>query len=407
MPSIKESMNEVYKVQYFTEEMQQKTIARLKKGNERRSLQWKPAFASVAIVMIILVLALTSAKQEPIETNSTMAPNDADVALVERFKEFQQIITDGVVTDAERRQYISRSDWDLQLAFESGESIFYNRPTMDKKQIEAATHLLHNMYRIVYERRPIEKLPTFTESANFQNIVSFSPSFNEQAENLIKKQYSSSLEEKPLTKNDFLNLDWWWQLLIVSLFGLFVYLFVQNIRIDHKKFAGVLQIIFIVLIGSIFFVKDKTFYSYDETALMESAQAHIMELYPNGKVQELLSVAQFNEGRLALFKLQDEQLMLMKYYEYEGKYKFGGSSIGNDLMTESFLLNDYYEGQQIAIVNDAKNISAISMTDTELQEEYKIDILANTKIYLFTRPEQSQSVYINWYDANGEVIEEK
>lgn len=65
-------------------------------------------------------------EQQPanLPASSELAPEHAEVAFMERLAQFQQIIADGTITDEERRQFLSTSDWLLQRAFESGNSLF-------------------------------------------------------------------------------------------------------------------------------------------------------------------------------------------------------------------------------------------------------------------------------------------
>ena len=405
MPSIKESINQVYKDRYFSQEKRQETLRKLQQTNRKRSLQWKPAFMSIGIVIVLLLLVLSSSKDESIQTSSTLAPFDADIALVERVQQFQSIVADGVISEQERREYISRSDWDLQLAFESGTSIFYNRPAMSTEDIEQVNELLHNMYRIVYDQVAVEQFQQTKLETNFETILQLAPSFNKDAKTFVRDAYTSSLQEKPFTKNAFLNLHIGWQLCILLLFTLFMYLFIQNIRIDRKKFAGVLQLLFIGIIGSFFFIKDTTLYSYNETALMESAHAHVSKVDSKASVKDLLAIAQYDEGRVALFELQDERLMLMEYMNYDGNYKFQSSSIQYDSFTNVFGLSESYEWQAIVAVKDTAQFSAVSMYDYILKEEYEIPIVAGAKLYLLVTPEESRSKYLNWYDASGNRME--
>ncbi|MER2000851.1 MAG: hypothetical protein ABS882_13850, partial [Lysinibacillus sp.] len=373
--------------------------------NRKRTLQWKPALMSIAIVAALLLLVFSSSKGEPIQTSSTLAPFDADIVLVDRFQQFQSIVADGVITEQERREYISRSDWDLQLAFESGSSIFFNRPAMATEDIKQVNELLFYMYRIVYDQVVVEQFHLTKSEPNFETILQLAPSFNKEAKAFVSDTYTSSLQEKPFTKNAFLNLHIGWQLFILMLFTLFLYLFIQNIRIDRKKFAGVLQLLFIVIIGSFFVIKDTKLYSYNETALMESAHAHVTEIDSKASVKDLLAIAQYDEGRVALFELQDERLMLMDYVESNGDYKFQGSSIQYGSDTHVFGLSESYEWQYIVGVKDTAKFSAVSMFDNILKEEYKIPIVPRIKLYLLVTPEQSRSKYLNWYDASGKRIE--
>ena len=404
MPSIKDSMNDVYKDHTFSKQKQQQILEQLQQECPQWSIAWKPFSSVVAILAIVLLLLVTNTKEETVTTSTDKAPQDADVVLLDRVQQFQQIVKDGEITELERIQYASISDWDLQLAFETGTSIFYNRPAMSKDDIRNVTEILHNMYYTVIDNVPHKEPMQLDDNITFEAFLQIAPAFNEHVGLYIEQPYVSSLTEKPLTNNRFLNMDWWWQIVVFGLFALFSYLFIQNIRIDRKKFAGVLQFIFLIGLGSFFVTKDTTHYSYNETALMEAALNDELIKEQNLRVGKLVNIAQYPNSRAALFELTDGRLLVMEYMKYGNQYQYQGWSTSDGIVFSHFSSNRYNESQTVYGFPKDSSVASIKMIESSTNKQVVLKRDPRSQLQMYTTPEDMTSMGIYYYDVDGNEV---
>ena len=120
----------------------------------------------------------------------------------------------------------------------------------------------------------------------------------------------------------FLSESWLVKTIILIIFALVVYLFIQNIRIDRKLHFFIFHLIVLAFFVNIFIQKDNNNYGYDETSIFLSIQASTL-----AEPKELLAIAQFGDSRYGLARLQDGSLIISKFEKKRNKYVLKGNSI--------------------------------------------------------------------------------
>ena len=203
------------------------------------------------------MLMLTfSNKDGHTHSSSVLAPRDADTAVMERVEEFLSIIEDGTISQEERINYIAKSDWALQLAFDSGNSSYYNKPEMTNEEVVQINTILTKMYDYIKKETKVnEKIKALTSDLSFYSFLEEIPNWNKELSDYTDVTYSSSLKEKPLFNNLFLSESWLVKTIILIIFALVVYLFIQNIRIDRKLHFFIFHLIVLAFFVNIFAVK--------------------------------------------------------------------------------------------------------------------------------------------------------
>ncbi len=332
MPEIKSSLNEVYKKHKLTDKAKEAVLERATKTstNQGKRFEWKPALVSISIVAIVYMLVLTFNQPTGTSDASTnLAPRDADTAVMERVEEFLSIVEDGTISQEERTNYIAKSDWALQLAFESGKSIYYNKPNMTNEEVVQINTLLTKMYDYIKkESKANENIQALKSDTSFYSFLTEIPNWNRELSSFTNVIYSSSLKEKPVFNNLFLSESWLIKIIILGIFTLVVYLFVQNIRIDRKLHFFIFHVIVLAFFVYIFIQKDYNHYGYDETSIFLSIQENNKNSITLTEPKELLAIAQFGDSRYGLARLQDESLIISKFEKkLNNKYVLKGSSI--------------------------------------------------------------------------------
>lgn len=408
MNSLKDHINEVHKEKHFDLERQLETIqkARQKKAG-RRKFHWQPLFATVGIAFITLLFVYFQVEQQPanLPASSELAPEHAEVAFMERLAQFQQIIADGTITDEERRQFLSTSDWLLQRAFESGNSLFYNRPKMTADEVLQVNMLLSYMNEFVEQHEHVRKLANIElEGESFREVLALLPEWNAHFATLIPNTYVPTNEEKPRTNNAFLNGPLNIKLLWTVGFLLLVYAFVFNLRYMRKILLGVIQISLIFFFGSAFFKEDTRLYGHDETAIMHS----INQNNEMKNSETLLAAATFHNVRYVLTRFSDNSRIGIsifsrgdKTYElYGGHYLHSSANI---VIIPNSL--EYLEQGNIVGIADNSKITKVVLTDNYTNEQYEIEIdPVKANIYRLIIPEQLKGYYIDVYDVEGERV---
>ena len=329
MPNFGRSLNESASKYILTDKSKEIVLERPNKKRHKR-FEWKIAFISIAIVALVLAIILAfSETDNTTYFSSILAPRDADEAFMKRVKDFIAIVEDGVITDVDRRNYLAKSDWALQLALETGNSTFYNNPSnLSNEQVQQLNTLLAKMYAYISKEETVHQdMQELQRGSSFEDVIINVGKWNELLSTFIDVTYSSSTKEKPQFNNKFLVNPWIGEIIILIFFVVLVYLFIQNIRIGKKLYYFVFHVIVVALIGQYFLEKDPNQYGYDETSILQSMQMKAKETFRSVQVHELLAIAQFDDIRYGLAKLDDDSIMITEFVKQRSGYVMRNSSI--------------------------------------------------------------------------------
>lgn len=413
MKGVKKSINEVYQDKHFDQNKQLETLrkVRLEKQKNRRTY-WLPLITAVGALFIALLLITIERAEMPSQTTSTSsitAPQNADEVFVKRVHHFWNMIADGVMTEDERRAYLSTSDWLLQRAFESGASIFYNRPNMTTEEITAVNTLLFSMNQFVEQRHDPSVLQRLTSNQEgFRDLLQVVPHWNTLLQPYTTGQYLPSESEKPRSKNVFLASDLWKQLIIVAALVLVVYAFYFNMRHKRKRMMALVQLSLIVVFSVMLIRPDTNLYGYDETSMMTSIVTELERLEVYHTPVTFLAGAIFSEKRFGLVELaQGEGIGLGEFSLLDDQYVYTDSTYHKfaRVVTQHVLQDSLGEEGVIVAIADNSKISKVVVTDHKTKEQYAIDVdPVHANIYRILLPDKVTSYLVDTLDAAGEVV---
>ena len=413
MPDIKDSINEVYREQTLSDEARRGVLSgsSLNKSVIRSKFSWQPLVVSVSMVALLFIFVLTLTKTDGQQMGSSvLAPNDADDAVMERVNSFLVILEDGVISEEERRHYLMKSDWSLQLAFDTGTSIFYNRPNVTSREAQDINTLLQRMYTFVEVEQPVKGVPELDKAATFTEFLPLVSTWNKVLKPYTDDVYVSSLKEKPISKKVFFNMSLVGQLITVGFIVLFLYLFIQNIRFERKKHFFVFHVLALLFFAQAFIQDELNPFVYDETSILHA----MYKLDENGdKLRgELLDVAQFGKSRYGLVQYPDGSLGLSRF-EKNGN-RFGARSSIVDHLEEVRSVNlvdtDYLtRWMQVIGVNKDSHMKEIIFIDQNSNESFKFPIDSKQpRIYFLQVPDSINNYSMKYmYEEEYELDEQE
>lgn len=405
MTKLKEWMDDVYKEQRFSHNKKLETLQKAR-SSKPRVIHWMPIACMLSAAVVLFVLAGSWPQQiRELSISSILAPYNANMEMIERVEHFYAIASDGVVTDEERRAYVKTSDWLVQRALESGNSIFYNRPNVTEEQATAFNEMLYFMYEFIYTKKDAAAIAGQLQLyRNYDALLADVSRMNEVLAPFVERSYTSSLNEKPISNNAFLNAPWWVKLIAIVLFLLFCYSFYVNIKTNRRIVLGMIQLGLIVLLTLSFFKADDQLYGYDETSIAQSMDAHMALFEETKYVDELLAAAEFEGGRYGLAHMSNGQLLLAKFEEEDGMYVLRSSNASEQIV-ETMPAMDYAEDNRYIIgVAPNSGIAKYELVDEQTGDVYFIDIdPIQANIYQFIMPSHVTSMNVRMYDENGQL----
>lgn len=404
MPDIERSLNEASRSHILTDKAKEIMLeSPYTSKKQRKRFDWKIAFASIGIVAVVLAIILAFSKTNNTTSSSLIAPRNADDAFIERVEDFIAIVKDGTITDVDRRNYLAKSDWALQLAFETRNSIFYNKPNVSNKQVQQLNTLLVKMHAYIRAEQTVhQEIKDLQFNSSFEDFIMNVGKWNELLSSYTDVTYSTSTKEKPQFNNKFLADPWVAEVILVFLFVVFVYLFIRNIRNDKKIHFFIFHIIVLVFIGQYFFEKDPNQYGYDETSILQSMQVNVTETFRNVQVLELLAIAQFDDIRYGLAKLDDDSIMITEFVKQRSGYVMRNSSIA---YSHTVNRNYYIGPRELADVwgvRPESEIQQIVYTVEESNKEIELPINSNfADIYMILKPNEGYGVNVEFQYEEG------
>ena len=392
MDPIRKAIEEVYGKERFSSDKKQETLkmARQVKGRKR-------AFATAiaaTMMAVILLISLVQPSNEHVSISTEKAPETVEEAYMERF-------ADAMVTDNEKAimAYLSKSDWLLQRAIESGGSAFYQSPELTADERKNLSALLYYMYLWRIEVQGAE--PPIPNVTSFDEVRRQSASFVETYERFFPDQpfVSSKEEQSWFSHTYFGSMSTQNQTGLIWIIIGFGALFFLNVRMKSNKFfkAVPLAIILMCLVPFVMPTTEK--YAYDETSIME-AVLDKEEL----EGARLTDAATFGDHRYALITTAEGVNYFAHFLKSSNSYVLWDEKWGReDVMTAP----QSQWGRQIIAVHEGHKMSKI-----ELVGDYEskgtvipIEIAEGAPtIRAIMKPDTFNSFHYEYYNTEGEKM---
>ncbi len=406
MPDIKESINEVYGERTLSEGAKRGIISgsSLKKPYKRSKFSWQPLVVSASIVALLFIFVLTLTKTDVQQMSSSeLAPNDADDAVMERVNSFLAVLEDGIISEEERSLYLMKSDWSLQLAFDTGTSIFYNRPNVTSREAQDINTLLQRMYTFIESEQPVKGALDLDKAETFTEFLPLISTWNDELKPYVEEEYVSSLKEKPISKKVFFNISLIGQLITVSFILLFLYLFIQNIRFERKWHFFIFHVLALLFFAQAFIQNTSNSVVYDETSILR-------EMYSwdeNGdKIHgKLLDIAQFGDSRYGFTHYPDGTLGLYRFEKDGNRYRARSSNMVGEV-ERSVEMMDFDTDSNLLTstiaVNQDSHIKEIIFIVQNSNESFKFPIdPKQPRIYFFSFVNLIENLSIKYIYEDG------
>lgn len=341
MDRINKVMINVYKEGKFSDERKRATLQEIRK--KKRSIHPIPIVSTFFIAILCLLLLTT------IQPNKLIQPNEqaeyvSSVNVGINLEDvYMERILEGftISTDAELEEYLSESDWLLQRALESTNSIFYSSPDLDQWERHDLAALLHYLYnwRETYGTKtlPIDTVETFYE------VNKEAPFYVKVLSDFLEDGvYRTAMEEKESIPVTFFGaMSQGNQIGLICTIVVFILLFIWNIKSRVNLFFKLIPIAIILMCLVPFVSPVGNDYAYDETSLMRVAQE---KLDFEGGVLE--NAATFDGARYGLISLNDKQHYMVTFIKDEHGYNFARSNGGSGMVHFDMLMG----------MNEGKNI---------------------------------------------------
>lgn len=395
MPNLKDSINIVYKEHHLSEEIKNEVLRKINKRTQKR--QWMPYAVAFAMMIVLLIfVASWNVKDPAVHVSSKIAPNDADEQIMKRIQSFYEIISDEIITEEERANYLMTSDWAVQLALDHGESPFYNRPNITSAEAKNINLMLNQLYSIVKLYEQFSLSENFPIPSTFSELAQKSEKYTNELKQYSDAEYQSSIKERPIFNKDFFMLTLKWQIVICALIVLFVYLFIKNIQEDKKVSFFIFHVISLILLFLPFVHENVESFAYDEASILEAVE----------EGGELLAIAQFDDVRLALVNKEETELQLMVFEKKEGKrYRLNYSIIdyNDEFHYISCQNHSKLPNGEFYAVGNRSEISQFYFIDNETYEKFRYEVdPENAQIYHFSQPSSFDNLTMEIIKKNNE-----
>ncbi|SOC39224.1 hypothetical protein [Ureibacillus acetophenoni] len=323
MDRIKKVMDDAYREGKFSDEKKSETLVVIQ--NRKKTFQPVPVVATLFITILILLISTMIPPTEQVEYVST---ERADVNLEEAYME-RIHLGFNITTEEQLENYLSESDWLLQRALESGNSVFYHSPQLNQWERKDLATLLHYLY-IWRDTYGSKALPFDTTVTTFYDVLREAPFYVKVLSDFFDDEpYMTSMEEIgeiPVTNFGAMSQGNQIGLIITIIF--FIILFVWNTKSRVNLLFRLIPIVIILMCLIPFVSPVKNDYAYDETSIMQVAQK---QLDLDGGLLE--NAATFNNARYGLISVNAKRYMVT-FIEDEHGYSYSRSVGGSDWVME-------------------------------------------------------------------------
>ena len=345
MDPIRKAMEEVYQEGTFSNECKTETIKLARK--KKRDWRIPTVVTAFTLLFVICLIFIIQPVDEQISISTEQAPKQLETVYMERFNRAFH-----VSTEDERTNYLSESDWLIQRAIESGNSTFYNTPTLTAVERENLASILHYLYlwRLEYgiKELPIEPFSSFEEireSADmYVNVL------DEYFEN--NPYISAEQEKRNVSFSYFSSMTQEIKLGIIVLIIAFIGLFILNVRNKSNILFKAIPVILIALCVVLILMPNIEKSGYDETSIMKA----VMEEEQLAGAT-LTYVATFGNNRYALIRTGEGINYLANFKKESHGYVLRGTEWGKhtvmmepDLEWNAYIIG-LHEGHEIARIN--------------------------------------------------------
>lgn len=391
---IREALKNAYKEQTFSQQKKQEIMTTI--HNKRK--KWMPFIATMivtcSVILFMFTLISKSNTELEISLSSIKAPDSVEVAYMERWHEFLAVASSEQKEQASI-QYLSKSDWLLQRAIESGHSSFYSSPPLTADEKLALNELLHYMYLSVKKPNVTLDIP---QVQTFQQLKDLAPELVEKMRVSDNDRYVSSSEEMQRSKLRIFYLQPMEIIGQLLFLGAFIYLLYSNWKGRRNYFFAAIQISVICLLLVAMFIPKSGKYAYDETTLLQQSIATFDEPTIEQANAKFSSAATFGDERYVLVDLGNGINGLAHFSKNERGYAWSSSQWGKqDIFQE---LGD--NGRVIAF-QEGHGVSHIDIVESDTQRKISLNLNPDKAgIYRIQIPNDFRSFEVKFFNKNGE-----
>lgn len=392
MDPIRKALNEVYEENCFSIRKKQDTLKLVRHGNGRK--RGAAVTIAVTVMAAIMLFLLVQPAGQHVSVSTEKAPETVEEAYMERFAA-------AMVTDDEEAvmTYLSKSDWLLQRAIESGESAFFRSPELTSNERRSLSALLYYMYLWRIEVQGAK--PPIPNVTNFDELRRQSASFVETYEEFFPdKPFISSKEERGLFSNTYFGtMSKYNKWNLIGVMVIFTALFLLNVWVRGNLLFKVipLVIICICLVPLVMPAGEK--YAYDETSIMEAVLSE-EEL----KGAHLTDAATFGDNRYALITTAEGLHCFAHFLKNDNGYVLWYAKTGKEDMMDA---SQPQWRRQIVAVHEGHAMSKIELVGEYESEGTVIPVELETgkpAIRAIVKPDTFKSFHYESYNANGEKV---
>lgn len=392
MDPIRKAVNEVYEEKQFSSHKKLGTLKLVR--NDRGRKRGGAVTLAVTVMAAIMLLLLVQPSAQHLSISTGEASKTVEEAYMDRFAA-------AMVTDDEEgvKVYLSKSDWLLQRAIESGESAFYRSPELTANERKNLSALLYYMYLWRIEVQGAK--PPIPNVTNFDELRRQSASFVETYEEFFPdKPFISNKEEHGLLSDIYFGTmskrNQWGLMGIIAIFGA---LFILNVKVRGNLFFKAIPLVIICVCLVPFFIPAGEKYAYDETSIMEAVLSE-----QKLKGARLTDAATFGDNRYALITTAEGVHYFAHFLKNGNGYVLWYTKTGKEDMMDA---SQPQWRRQIVAVNEGHDISKIELVG-EYESEGKIipvDLEAGKPtIRAIVKPESFKSFHYETYNADGEKM---
>lgn len=390
---IREALNNAYKEQTFSDQKKDEIITNI---HTKRKV-WMPLIATIIVTCCVLFLTF-SLLHNPIKEvslSSIQVPNSVETAYMERWNEFL-IVANSEQKEQVTIQYLAKSDWLLQRAIESGQSLFYSSPTLTADEKLALNELLHYMYLWVKEPNVTLNIPSIQ---TFKDLTDLAPKLVETMRESYKEdQYVSSSQEKQKSKLRLLYAQPNEIIGLLVFLGFFVFLLYRNWKGNRNYFFVAIQMSVICLVLFVMFIPKSGKYAYDETTLLQQSISTFDEPTIEPTKAKFSYAVTFGDERYVLVDLGNGINGLAHFSKNEGGYTWLSSQWGRQL-----IFHDFGANRRVVAVQEGHGVSRIDIVETNSKRVISVSINPDEAgIYLIDTPDNLQSYELQFYSENGD-----
>lgn len=379
-------------------------------NQKKKFLPFGVTIIATCFVAVLTIFLLTSSDENIYQlkgtSSSQLAPNDVAPAYMNRFEEFKELLLYRKIDEEKRLQYLAESDWLLQRAIKSGESVFYNSQGFSEEEIYNLNSLLFYMYE--YVANPSEEIQfAIGDIQSFEQLRVKAKELSNTLASLTNNEYISTAQEQTATNSSFLNADFPQQLVTISVFLFFSTLLYRNWKGNRNLFFGFIQVfILIFLLWIICFGNDAYMrFGHDETTLMQETLTQIESDIDLVGGENLSYAATFGNYRYALINLYDDVSAFSSFERSDDAYIYQGAQWGKQkFFTEHVFVDDETRIFVIA-TQEGHTASRIDLIGDGKLGTFTINIEpGKANIYGIYIPSSFNSFSTAIYDTNEELL---